>query len=224
MSRILLIEDEPSIVLGIRDRLESEGHEVDLAEDGETAWAKASARGYDLVLLDLMLPKLPGREVLRLMRAAGDLTLVIVLTARTREEDKVDLLDLGADDYIVKPFGGAELAARIRAALRRAPASAPASFSVGDVEIDLEAHLARTGDEERPLTPLETQILGIFHRRRGRVVSRAEILKEIWGVDVAVETRTVDFHVMRLRRIVEANPKRPRHLVTVHGAGYRLEA
>jgi DNA-binding response OmpR family regulator len=223
MNRLLLIEDEPSLVLGLRDRLESEGYDVTVAEDGETGWTEASGGGFDLVLLDLMLPRLPGREILARMRGARDATPVVVLTARTREEEKVDLLDLGADDYVVKPFGAAELLARIRAVLRRVPEPEPARASIGDAEIDLAGHRIRLNGEDRPLTPLEAQVLGIFLRARGRVVTRAEILREIWGVEVEVETRTVDFHVMRLRRLIEENPGQPRHLTTVHGAGYRLE-
>jgi DNA-binding response OmpR family regulator len=224
MTRILLVEDEPSLVLGLRDRLESEGYRVVVAEDGEAGWAEASRGGFDLVLLDLMLPRLPGREILARMRAADDATPVVVLTARTREEEKVDLLDLGADDYVVKPFGAAELLARIRAVLRRAPSPEPVHARIGDAEIDLAGHRIRVRGEERPLTPLEAKVLGVFLRARGRVVSRAEILREIWGVEVEVETRTVDFHVMRLRRLIEEDSRRPRHLTTVHGAWYRLES
>ena len=223
MTRILLIEDEPSLVLALGDRLRGEGYDVTAAEDGETGLEHATAGGFDLVLLDLMLPKLPGREILKHMRKTGDATVVLVLTARTREKEKVDLLDLGADDYVVKPFGAAELLARIRAALRRAPAVPTPTARIGDIEVDLKAHRLRRNGEDRDLTPLEAKVLGIFLAARGRVVTRAEILREIWGVDVPVETRTVDFHVMRLRKLIEEKPGKPRHLVTVHGAGYRLE-
>ena len=222
MTRILLVEDEPSLVLALEDRLGSEGYDVVTARDGPSGRTEAARGGFDLVLLDLMLPGLPGREILRGMREAGDATAVIVLTARTREGEKVDLLDLGADDYVVKPFGASELLARIRAALRRAPTAGLAR--IGDTEVDLAAHRIRRDGESQDLTPLEAQVLGVFLAARGRVVSRADVLREIWGVDVPVETRTVDFHVMRLRRRIEPDPGKPRHLVTVHGAGYRLEA
>ena len=213
MSRILLIEDDPGMARGLRYNLEAEGYEVDVAADGEQGLKAARAGGYDLLLLDIMLPRRSGFEVLKRLRADGNETPVIVLTARGAEVDKIAGLKLGADDYVTKPFSLGELLARIGARLRRA---AP------DVFVDLKSLQVERGTRRARLTPTEAEILRYLVRREGEAVPREDMLQELWGVSHAAETRTLDNHVARLRRKLEADPKSPTVLLTVPGIGYRL--
>jgi DNA-binding response OmpR family regulator len=222
--RILVVEDEVPIREGLLDRLGREGFEAAGAPDGETALRLAAEAPFDLVLLDLMLPGIEGVEVLDRLRRHGDETPVIVVSARAGEADRVLLLDRGADDYVVKPFSVRELVSRIRAVLRRRPAAAPPGpVAVGEARVDLDARRVTRGGEVFPLTATERGMLALLLRHRGYPVSREEFLREVWGYDRLPDTRTVDFHVVRLRRKIETDPENPRWLKTVRGAGFVLE-
>ncbi len=220
--RVLIVEDERPIREGLLDRLAREGIEAAGAPDGEAALERLSAERFDLVLLDLRLPGIEGDEVLTRLRERGDLTPVVVLSARAREADRVLLLTLGADDYVVKPFSVRELIARLRAVLRRAGPVIEGVFFVGPVEVDLPACRVRRGRETQPLTVTERDMLALLQRERGRPVSRERFLREVWGYERVPESRTVDFHVVRLRRKIEQDPENPEFLVTVRGAGWAL--
>ena len=227
MSRILVVEDEPAILRGLADNLKRELHEVLTAADGETGYQLIKQRKPDLVILDLMLPKLSGHEVCRQMRAEGIATPILMLTARGEEIDRVMGLDLGADDYVTKPFSVRELLARVRALLRRGqPASAMVDeLRVDDVFIDFRRYEARqTGvPSDRPfeMTRREYQILRALASRAGEVVTREELLNQVWGLEVYPTTRTVDNHIAGLRAKLERDPAQPRHLLTVRGVGYK---
>lgn len=228
-ARILIVEDDPAIREGLELNLSLEGHHCDTAADGEQAIvalerAPASGRPFDLVLLDVMLPGKNGFEVLRTIRAIRPELPVLLLTARAEEADKILGLELGADDYIVKPFGLGELRARIRAALRRAGLQAHVGQPVrafGDVEVDRDGHRVRRHGEDVPMTAREFSLLLFFLDNPERVLSREALLRRVWGLEHAT-LRTVDNFVMRLRQKLEPDPDAPRHLVTVRGVGYRF--
>jgi DNA-binding response OmpR family regulator len=226
MSRILVVEDNANLAYGLATSLELEGHEVVLAEDGAAGLRAARERPPDLVILDLMLPGMDGYRVLSALREGGVAAPVLILTARGEEADKVLGFRLGADDYVTKPFGLAELLARVGALLRRtgqgAAPAAPQAVRFGEVEVDPGSRLVRRRGEEVPLTPKEFDLLWALLRRRGGVAARLELLAEVWGHRAAVMTRTVDMHVAQLRRKLEDDPAAPRHIVTVWKAGYRL--
>jgi two-component system, OmpR family, alkaline phosphatase synthesis response regulator PhoP len=225
VKRLLLIEDNRDLAAGLRGNLEIEGYAVDVAEDGEAGLLAAARAAPDLVILDLMLPGLDGFRVLRGLREAGCAAPVLVLTARGEESDKVRALKLGADDYVCKPFGLLELLARVEALLRRgrAPAAGPAAREhFGDVEIDLGSREVRRAGEAVLLAPKEYELLLALLRAQGAVVSRIELLRQVWGYPGAVVTRTVDTHVAELRRKLEEDSSEPRHILTVRKAGYRL--
>ncbi len=226
MSRILVVEDNANLAYGLATSLELEGHEVVLADDGAAGLRAARERPPDLVILDLMLPGMDGYRVLRALRDEGAAMPVLILTARGAEADKVLGFRLGADDYVTKPFGLAELLARVAALLRRAGqapvAAAPPAVCFGDVEVDPGSRLVRRRGEEVQLTPKEFDLLWALLRRKGGVAARLELLAEVWGHRAAVMTRTVDMHVAQLRRKLEDDPAAPRHIVTVWKAGYRL--
>jgi two-component system response regulator RegX3 len=223
-SRILVVEDERPIREGLLDRFGREGFSVTGARDGEEATAALARDAFDLVVLDLMLPGMDGEEVLQRMRDQGDRTPVLVLSARGQEIDRVLLFTLGADDYVVKPFSVRELVLRVKAILRRAsPGTVDGGIAFGDVTVDLEGYRVTRGADTHPLTATERGMLVLLWRRRGRAVPREDFLKEVWGYASVPETRTVDFHVVRLRKKIEADPESPRHLVTVRGVGYRLD-
>jgi len=215
MTRILLVEDDPGMAHGLAYNLEAEGYDVVRAADGDEGLRQARAGGFDLVLLDLMLPGKSGFEVLRRLRADGNETPVVVLTARGAEADKVAGLKLGADDYVTKPFGLAELLARIAARLRRARP---------EVVVDLAALTVTRGTRRARLTPTEAEILAYLLARPEQAVERGAMLRDLWGVGHAAETRTLDNHVARLRRKLEEDPAHPAILLTVPGVGYRLRA
>jgi len=229
---LLLVEDEEGLILGLEYALKREGYRVTVARDGEAGLSAARADRPDLLVLDLMLPKRSGFEVLELLRGEGHAYPVILLTALGQEVDKVRGLDLGADDYVVKPFGLSELLARIRARLRRAsasPAHVPSEtlsgFTLGQVQIDLSAlRVVQPSGESEELSVREVDMLRLLFRERGKPVSRTQFLDEVWGLDSFPTTRTVDQHVAKLRKKIEPDPKHPIHIVTVHGLGYRLEA
>src|SRR6184192_751893 len=224
--RILVIEDNPDLAYGLRNNLEIEGYEVEVAKDGVKGLARARAARPDLVVLDLMLPGMDGFRVLRALRQDGQGMPVLILTARGEEADKVRGLRLGADDYVTKPFGVLELLARVEALLRRtAPsgggAAPPERF--GAIEIIPASRTVLRDGHPVGLTPKEFDLLLALLQRRGAVATRMELLTEVWGYSAAVLSRTVDTHVAELRRKLEADPAAPRHILTVRKAGYRLE-
>ena len=229
--RILVIEDNPDLAFGLRNNLEIEGYAVDVAEDGTTGLEMALRTSPDLVVLDLMLPGLDGFRVLQGLRQGGSRVPVLILTARGDEADKVRGLRLGADDYVTKPFGLLELLARVEALLRRAaplaPASAaevaPAPIRFGEVEIDLATRSVRLRGEEVALAPKELDLLLALIGRGGRIATRVELMREVWGHRAAIVSRTVDTHVAELRRKLEADPANPRHILTVRKSGYRFQ-
>ncbi|HEX8726760.1 MAG TPA: response regulator transcription factor [Gemmatimonadaceae bacterium] len=229
MNRILIVEDNPDLAYGLRTGLEIEGYEVDVAGDGETGLARARDWRPHLIILDLMLPGMDGYRVLRTLRDEGLQMPVLILTARGEETDKVLGFRLGADDYVTKPCGVLELLARVAALLRRArqaeggAAAADAIERFGTVEINPASHAVTRGGQPVALSPKEFDLLLTLVRRRGAVVSRLELLKEVWGYSADVMTRTVDIHIAELRRKLEDDPSKPQHILTVWKAGYRLQ-
>jgi DNA-binding response OmpR family regulator len=222
MPRILIVEDEADIAMGLRDDLAAEGYEVDVAADGVTAAARGREAGWDLILLDVMLPKKDGFDVCRELRRAGVRTPIIVLTAKSHEAEKVLGLDLGADDYITKPFSPRELRARIKAMLRRA-SPVTDSYRFGDVEVDFPRAQVRRNGIAVDVTPIEFRLLAAFIQRRGRVLSRDQLLDAAWERGVHVTDRAVDAHIVNLRRKIEPEPADPRFLLSVRGMGYRFD-
>jgi len=226
MSRILVIEDDRAILRGLVDNLEYESHEVLSATNGSQGYAMIREKKPDLVILDLMLPKMSGYEICRKVRAEGNTTPILMLTARGEETDRVLGLDLGADDYVTKPFSIPELLARIRALLRRAhdfhAISLPDELHFDDVIIDFKRFEARKGTEELKMSRKEYGVLQLLAARPGEVLSRDDLLNEVWGYDQYPTTRTVDNHISSLRAKIEEDPTQPRRLITVHGVGYKL--
>ena len=223
MSRILVVEDDPAILRGLVDNLAFESHEVLTATDGEIACALIREKRPDLVILDLMLPRLSGYEVCRRVRGEGITTPIVMLTARGEEADRILGLDLGADDYVTKPFSVHELMARVRAVLRRSHASSrmPDELRFDDVAVDFRRYEARKAGAPLELTRKEFGVLRLLAARAGEVVTRDELLNEVWGYEAAPTTRTVDNHIASLRAKLEATPSEPRHLQTMHGVGYK---
>jgi DNA-binding response OmpR family regulator len=222
-ARILLVEDDESLRTVLVDAFAREGYDVSGVADGKEAFDRAVKGNFDLVVLDLMLPGLDGYEVCRRLRANGLDAPILMLTARGREEDRVRGLDLGADDYVVKPFSLKELFARIRARLRPQRRDAPIRTRVGDAEVDLAAMVVRRSGETHPLTKLEAGVLALFLAHPGEVLTRARFLDEVWGYDRFPTTRTVDVHVARVREKLGDDVDSPRFIHTVHGVGYRFE-
>ncbi|HQZ40019.1 MAG TPA: response regulator transcription factor [Vicinamibacterales bacterium] len=224
MTRILVIEDEPQMLLGLRDNLELEGYEVQTAADGEEGLAKAASFGPDLVILDVMLPRKNGFDVCRELRARSNATPVVMLTARSAETDKVLGLELGADDYVTKPFSITELLARVRAVLRRTASPKPAAevVQIGDIEVDLTLHQARRDKARVEFTAREFELLRYFVQHTGQVVTREQILNEVWGYEEFPTTRTIDNFVAKLRQKIERSPHAPEHILTIHGSGYKF--
>jgi DNA-binding response OmpR family regulator len=224
MTRILVVEDDPGIALALEDDLVLEGYAVAVARNGEEAVTRARAEPFDLILLDLMLPKKDGFHVCRELRHAAVRTPIIILTARTHEAEKVMGLDLGADDYVTKPFSPAELRARIKALLRRATAPSPQVYRFGDVEADFERFELRRAGVPVRVTPIELKLLGALVRHRGQVLRRAFLKDEVWGTEVFMTDRVIDTHIMNLRKKIEPDPTEPTHLVSVRGVGYRFDS
>ncbi|HVH04939.1 MAG TPA: response regulator transcription factor [Myxococcota bacterium] len=221
--RVLIVEDDPAMAMALRDGFAFEGHQVLHAADGAEGLALATQAAVDLVILDVMLPKLDGLEVCRQLRAAGREVPVIMLTARSQESDKVEGLRLGADDYVTKPFSFVELLARADAVLRRARRSGePELQRFGDVAVDFRRLTATCGGVPLELSPREFAILACLCARRGDVVTREQLLQVVWGYETLPLTRTVDMHIAKLRRKIEPDPAEPSLIVTVHGVGYRL--
>ncbi len=228
MKRILVIEDNVNLSYGIRNNLEIEGYEVEVASDGESGMASARASSPDLIVLDLMLPDMDGFRVLRGLRQSGQRAPILILTARSIESDKVRGLKLGADDYVTKPFGIPEFLARVEALLRRTNHTTErtglkTTERFGVVRVDSLRRSVVRGGKAVALTPKEFDLLTALLRRRGAVASRRELLREVWGYPSSVSTRTLDTHVAELRRKLEEDPSAPRHIVTVRKTGYRLE-
>jgi DNA-binding response OmpR family regulator len=218
--RILLVEDEPGLRDGLTDLLVGDGHDVEAVGDGATAAARGIAEAFDLIVLDLMLPRMDGMEVCRRVRGARPGTPILMLTARGAEDDKVRGLTEGADDYVTKPFSARELLARVRALGRRGTADAVETIDVDDTCLDLARLIAIRGDDRTTLTPREVGIVRLLHRQRGKVVSRAELLENVFGQRGDLHTRAVDMAIAVLRKKIERDPARPRIIVSVKGAGY----
>ena len=223
MATILIVEDESDIALGLQLDLGDEGHSVTVVADGLEGARRARAPGWDLVVLDIMLPHRDGLEICRDLRRARIRTPILMLTARAQEADKILGLDMGADDYMTKPFSPRELRARVRALLRRSlPPDEPVQ-AFGAAEIDFARAELRRGRDRWDLTAIELKLAQAFVRQPGRVLSRAQLIEEAWGPDVFVTDRVVDTHLVKLRRRVEPIPTEPRHIVSVRGLGYRYE-
>jgi len=227
-TRVLIVEDDEAMSVALRDGFEYEGYAVTVAKDGEAGLELATADKPDLILLDVMLPKMTGLDVCKQLRGTGSGVPIIMLTARGQEIDKVLGLKLGADDYITKPFGFMELLARAEAVLRRCGpggAQEPAqldTYRFGDVSIDFKRHEAKKGGEPIDLSPREFQLLAFFIEHQGEIVTRETLLDTVWDYNAIPFTRTVDMHIAKLRKKVEDNPSDPRHIVTVHRLGYKF--
>ncbi|MGD2071839.1 MAG: response regulator transcription factor [Gemmatimonadota bacterium] len=225
MAEILIVEDEDRIRVALEDDLSLEGYEVTGEGDGLRALARARGGAFDLIILDLMLPGLDGLEVCRRLRADGDTTPILMLTAKSQEVDKVLGLELGADDYVTKPFSPRELQARVKALLRRrraATGAPPERASFGDVEVDFKGYTARKGGATVDLTAKEAELLRLLVSRPNEVLDRGTILDEVWGDDWDVFPRTIDSHVVHLRQKLEDDPAAPRFIVNVRGVGYKF--
>jgi DNA-binding response OmpR family regulator len=223
MARILIVEDEPDIAMGMELDLREEGYEVEVVRDGEEASRIGRQPGWDLVLLDVMLPRKDGFDVCRDLRRAKVRTPILMLTAKAQEAEKIMGLDLGADDYVTKPFSPRELRARIRALLRRTVSEEPGVERFGNCEVDFGRAELRHAGQTLDLTRLELNMLRLFLRNRGRVLARNRVIDEVWGSGVFVTDRVVDTHIVKLRRKIEPDPAAPRHIVSVRGLGYRFD-
>jgi two-component system alkaline phosphatase synthesis response regulator PhoP len=223
-TRILIVEDEPAMVAGLRDNFEYEGYEVISADDGVSGLERALADEPDLVVLDVMMPRMSGLEVCKQVKAKRPSLPIIMLTARGQEIDKVVGLELGADDYVTKPFSIRELMARIKAVLRRAAprASVPDVYRFGDVEVNIRGNEVRRAGQPVELSTKEFALLAYFIAHPGETHSRDRLLDSVWGYQNYPNTRTVDTHIVHLRQKLEPNPEEPRYIVTVHGSGYKF--
>jgi DNA-binding response OmpR family regulator len=224
MTKILIVEDEPSIAMALEDDLRREGYQTEMAADGETAARRATSREFDLILLDVMLPKQDGFEVCRQVRRAGVETPIVLLTAKTQEAEKVLGLESGADDYVTKPYSARELRARVKAHLRRGSRQTASVYRFGDAELDLVRCELRRGDKVVELSALEFKLLAVFVERAGRLLTRAQLLDEVWGRGTHVTDRVVDNQVTNLRKKIEPEPERPRYLIALRGLGYRFDS
>jgi two-component system alkaline phosphatase synthesis response regulator PhoP len=223
-SKILIVEDEPAMVAGLRDNFEYEGYEVISAEDGISGLERALADAPDLVVLDVMMPRMSGLDVCKQLKAKRPAVPIIMLTARGQEIDKVVGLELGADDYVTKPFSIRELMARVKAVLRRASTSAPASeiYRFSDVEVNVRSNEVRRNGELVDLSSKEFALLAYFIAHPVETLSRDRLLDAVWGYENYPNTRTVDTHIVHLRQKLEPNPEEPRFILTVHGSGYKF--
>ena len=224
MTRVLVVEDDPGILRTVSDNLKFEKYDVITAMDGETAYKLQQTHRPDLIVLDLMLPRMGGLELCRRLRADGDQVPILMLTARSEESDRVLGLDLGADDYVTKPFSVPELMARIRALLRRSSSASglPVMLKFGEVEVDFKKYVARRRGKPIEMTRKEFDLLRFLASREDTVVTRDELLNKVWGFDSFPVTRTVDNHVASLRAKIEADAARPVYIQTVHGVGYKF--
>lgn len=225
MEQILIIEDEPSMQTGLRDNLEIEGYAVTVVGDGKEGFQALVENQFDLVLLDVMLPSMSGFDVLKQVRSRGIKVPVIMLTAKGEEIDKVLGLELGADDYITKPFSLRELLARVKAVLRRGQGTASSGSGdvvIGELTIDFATYSARRGDATVDMTAKECEVLKHLWDHRNQTVTRDQLLNQVWGYDENLSTRTVDNFILRLRQKLEPDPAHPKHILTMHGTGYKL--
>jgi DNA-binding response OmpR family regulator len=224
MYRILIVEDEPAMRQGLKDNLEFEGYRVDFAEDGKSGLSLIKENTYDLIVLDVMLPEISGFDVCKKVRESGNMTPIIMLTAKGEEIDKVVGLELGADDYITKPFSLRELLARIKAVLRRGSGAAskdPQEVKIGKIDVDFTSYNALAEGKTVPMTHREFEVLKFLWQRPNETVSRDKLLEEVWGYDEYPTTRTVDNFILKLRQKIEDDPAHPKHILTVHGIGYK---
>jgi DNA-binding response OmpR family regulator len=223
-NRILIIEDEPDLLRGLELNIRAEGFEVLTASRGDSGMKCALSDQPDLVLLDVMLPGMSGFDVCRELRKNGFDAPIIMLTAKVEEVDRVVGLEIGADDYVTKPFGIRELLARIRVRLRRAPSTGTSNSKLrfGDVEIDFDKHEAMRRGSRVELTGKEFEVLRLLAEHRGEIVTRDQLLDEVWGYENYPTTRTVDNHILRLRQKLEVNPSDPRHILSIYGEGYKF--
>jgi DNA-binding response OmpR family regulator len=224
MRKVLIVEDDQAMAVALRDGFAYEGYTVHVARDGQTGLKMAAEKGLDLVILDVMLPRLSGLDVCRQLRSAGNNTPIIMLTARGQEIDKVLGLKTGADDYVTKPFSFLELMARVEAVLRRAskPPEQVESAQFGDVEINFKTFETTKAGHPLELSPREYKMMKYFVERRGEVVTRDQLLDHVWGYEGLPLTRTVDMHIAKLRQKIEDTPGDPRHIITVHRVGYKF--
>ncbi len=225
MNNILVVEDEKSMLMGLKDNLEFEGYQVDTAEDGESGYNMIRNNKYDLVLLDVMLPYISGFDICKKVRGEGVTTPIIFLTAKGEEIDKVLGLELGADDYLTKPFSLRELLARIKAILRRSSVNEKNNdqlLNIGKMEVNFSNYEASVSGEKIKMTHKEFELLHFLWDNRNKVVSRDEMLDTIWGTDYIPSPRTIDNFILKLRQRIEENPNDPSHILTVHGVGYKL--
>ena len=223
-SKVLIVEDEPDMILGLKDNFEFEGYEVITAPDGMAGLERARALKPDLVILDIMLPKLSGLEVCKTLRGEGFESPIIMLTARGQEIDKVVGLELGADDYVTKPFSIRELLARVRAILRRTEGKKKRleRYRFADIDLDFEVYRAKKGSEPLDLSPREFELLRYLIERKGETVSRDRLLEDVWGYESYPSTRTVDTHIAKLRAKIGDSGSEPRYILTIHGSGYKF--
>ncbi len=225
MERLLIVEDETALAEGLKDNFEVEGYEVVIAHDGEEGLNMALSEKPDIIILDVMMPKMSGFDVCKKLRNAGDQTPIIMLTARTEEVDRVLGLELGADDYVAKPFSTRELVARVKAVLRRRPGrrSKQARIDdIGKIRVDFDHYLAYDQQNNRiDMTFKEFEILKFFIQNKDRTVSRDELLDKVWGYEIYPTSRTVDNHIVKLRKKIEEDPENPKHILTVYGIGYK---
>ncbi|MBV6644680.1 MAG: response regulator transcription factor [Cyclobacteriaceae bacterium] len=227
MEKILVVEDELNMRIGLKDNLEFEGFEITMAADGEVGLQRILDDNYNLIILDIMLPKMSGFDVCKQARKAGVSTPIIFLTAKGEEIDKVLGLELGADDYITKPFSVRELVARVKAVLRRSNTISENSESIGTIiigrlEIDFDKYEARVEDLTTKMSHKEFEVIQYLWKHKNEVVSRYQLLQDVWGYDAQPTTRTVDNFILKLRQKIEENPNDPKSILTVHGAGYKL--
>lgn len=228
MSRILIVEDEPNLLVGLKDNLEFEQFEVAVARDGQEGLDQILNNTFDLILLDVMMPKISGFDVCKMARKKGVTTPIIFLTAKGEEIDKVLGLELGADDYITKPFSLRELIARVKAVLRRAPGDsqateAPTHLELGCLSVDFSHYEATHSTQGKvKMSHKEYEVLLYLYQHKNEVVNRYQLLEDVWGYDTQPTTRTVDNFILKLRQKIEENPNDPKHILTVHGAGYKM--
>jgi len=223
MPRILIVEDEPDIAMGLERDLSLHGYDVEVVKDGESAAERGREPQWDLILLDVMLPRMDGFEVCRELRRARITTPIILLTAKTHEAEKVLGFELGADDYVTKPFSPRELRARVKAVLRRADDLAGETYRFGDCEVDFARACLTRNMEPVETSALEFRLLSAFVRSHGRVLTRDQLIEQVWGSDTFVSPRVVDTHVVSLRKKIEPEPAHPRYLISLRGIGYRFD-
>jgi len=227
MKKILIVEDELNMIKGLKDNLEFEGYEVDTAMEGRSGLQKILQSGYDLILLDIMLPEVSGFDICRTVRREGVNTPIILLTAKGEEIDKVLGLELGADDYITKPFSLRELLARIKAILRRSPTgkeeNAESEFiNIGNIKVNFKNYMAFEGTSEIKMSYKEFEVLHYLYKNAGKIIRRDDLISGVWSIDYDINTRTVDNFILKLRQKIEADSNNPKIILTVHGMGYKM--